>query len=119
MIFEQETVAFQILDVLYLDQKMIKTYNYNRNFDAISFRFEADTVIETEKTQLELTDNNICFFPADINYTRDAKKDKMIVVNFKCFGYLINCGKILGRIKIWKETSELSACLRVVAMHRV
>ena len=87
MIFEQETVAFQILDVLYLDQKMIKTYNYNRNFDALSFRFEADTVIETDKTQLELTDNNICFFPADINYTRNAKKDKMIVVNFKCFGY--------------------------------
>lgn len=87
MIFEQETIAFKIFDVLYLDQKNIKTINKNRNFDALSFRFEAETVIETDTTQIDLTNNNICFFPADVNYIRHTKKDVMIVVNFKCLDY--------------------------------
>ena len=42
MIFEKETIAFQILDVLYLDQENIKMYNLNRNFDALSFRYRSE-----------------------------------------------------------------------------
>ena len=87
MIFEQDSVAFKILDVLYIEQKNVKTYNSDRNFDALSFRIEADTVIEYNNNQIELSDNSVGFFPADTNYTRIAKNDKMIVVHFKTFNY--------------------------------
>lgn len=87
MIFEQETIVFQILDVLYLEQENIKLYNANRNFDALSYRYEANTIIESNEQELEFTDHSIGYFPSDMNYTRTTKKDKMIVVHFKTFNY--------------------------------
>lgn len=87
MIFEQETIAFQILDVLFLEQENVKFYNAARHFDALSYRFEADTVIETNAGETELTDGHVCYFPSDINYVRTSKRDKMIVVHFKTFNY--------------------------------
>ena len=90
MIFEQETISFQILDVLSFDQAYTKKYNFKRNFDALSFRYEADTIIEYKDKRLYFTDNSIGFFPSDINYTRITNKDKMIVVHFKSFNYHTN-----------------------------
>jgi len=90
LIFENEDLAFLVLDVLYLDQGNIKTYNHGRNFDALSFRYKADVTIEYQNKQIELVDNSICFFPAVVNYTRIAKEDKLIVIHFKTFNYLSN-----------------------------
>lgn len=90
MIFKQETIAFQILDVLSFDQGYTKKYNFKRNFDALSFRYEADTVIEYKDKRLEFTDNSIGFFPANTDYTRITNRDKMIVVHFKTFNYHTN-----------------------------
>lgn len=87
MIFEQDSIVFQILDVFFLDQKCKKIHNSNRNFDALSFRFEADTMIEYSKEKLHLTDNCITFFPANIDYTRTTNKEKLIVIHFKTFNY--------------------------------
>ena len=90
MIFEQETIGFQILDVFLLDQGYTKKYNYKRNFDALSFRLEADTVIEYSKKAFEFTDNSIGFFPSDVDYMRTSNRDKIIVVHFKSFNYHSN-----------------------------
>ena len=91
MIFEQENVAFQVLDVLFLNLKSTKTHNDAiRNFDALSFRYEADTIIETGKQQLKLKDHSICYFPSAVDYTRISKKDKLIVIHFKTFNYYSN-----------------------------
>lgn len=90
MIFEKESLAFLVLDVLYLEQGNMKTYNHDRNFDALSFRYEADVIIETKNRKVELGDNSICFFPAVVNYTRIAQKDKLIVIHFKTFNYQSN-----------------------------
>lgn len=90
MIFEQETVGFQILDVLFFDQGAVKMYNFKRNFDALSFRIEADTVIEYRDKSLNFTDNSIGFFPSDVDYTRITNRDKMIVIHFKSFSYHTN-----------------------------
>ena len=90
MIFEQETISVQIMDVLSFDQAYTKKYNFKRNFDALSFRYEADTIIEYKDKRLYFTDNSIGFFPSDINYTRITNKDKMIVVHFKSFNYHTN-----------------------------
>lgn len=87
MIFEQETIVFQILDVLSFEQDYAKKYNFKRNFDALSFRIEADTVIEYNGKQLNFGNNSIGFFPSDVDYTRITNKDKLIVIHFKTFNY--------------------------------
>lgn len=90
MIFEQETIVFQILDVLSFDQTYTKKHNFKRNFDALSFRYEADTTIEYQEKKLHFGNNSIGFFPSDVDYTRISNKDKMIVIHFKAFNYHTN-----------------------------
>ena len=90
MIFEQEFIIFEILDVFFLDQSYMKKNNSNRNFDAISFRYESNTVIETAKQQIELHNDSICYFPSNTPYTRISQNDKLIVIHFKAFNYHSN-----------------------------
>ena len=90
MIFEQEYIVFELFDVLQLDQACSRLYNSNRNFDALSFRFESDTVIESNNKQTEFPDNSICYVPANVSYTRNSIKDKLIVIHFKAFNYHSN-----------------------------
>lgn len=87
MIFEQEYIVFQLLDVLRIENENIKTQDANRNFSALSFRYEADTVLETKQKKTELFKNTICYVPSSFDYTRTSKKDKLIVVHFKAFNY--------------------------------
>ena len=87
MLFSQETLAFQLFDVLYLQQGYSKTRNKNRHYDALSFRIQSDTVIENGRQILHLKDNAITFFPSNCEYTRTAKPDNLIVVHFKCFNF--------------------------------
>jgi len=90
VIFEQETIGFQILDVLFFDQGYTKKYNFKRNFDALSYRYKADTIIEHKGKLLKFTDNSIGFFPSNADYTRITNRDKMIVIHFKAFNYHTN-----------------------------
>ncbi len=90
MFFEQSSIAFQILDVLCLEQENVKKYNSNRNFDALSFRYKADTVIGVNGKEIEMTDGCVAYFPSEVDYTRISKTDKMIVVHFKAFSYYSN-----------------------------
>lgn len=88
MIFERETIAFQIFDVLYLEQGNVNnTVNCNRNFDALSFRIESDAVVESGNSIFELDSNCIGYFPSSVKYVRSAKTDKCIVIHFKVFDY--------------------------------
>ena len=87
MIFDQESVAFQILDVLYLDQGAIRMDNSDRNFDALSYRIRADTEMESGGRRTILRDHSLCYVPSAVNYTRIARYDQMIVVHFKTFSY--------------------------------
>ena len=47
MFFKKEDLTIKILDVIELDQKNINMRNYNRNFNALSFRISADTLLDT------------------------------------------------------------------------
>ena len=90
MIFEQEYVVFEILDVMYLNQSDSKSYNSNRDYDSMSMRFEADTILKTENSEIHLSDNSISYGPAKLNYTRLAKRDVLVAVNFKVLNYHTN-----------------------------
>ncbi len=85
--FEQENISFQILDVLYIKQGSIKTDNYGRNFEAISLRYKAGSVVEYNGKTIEFGDNTIGFFPANLDYKRTSKGDTMIAIHFKTFNY--------------------------------
>ena len=87
LIFGQDNIAFQILDVLYFEQENVKLNNKGRNFEALSFRLEADTVIESESRRLELKKNSVCYFPSGVSYRRTSAREKFIVVHFKALNY--------------------------------
>lgn len=87
MFFEQENISFQILDVLYINRGSIRTDNYGRNFEAISLRYEASSVVEYNGKRIEFGDNTIGFFPANLDYKRTSGGDRMIAIHFKTFNY--------------------------------
>lgn len=90
MFFGQEYIVFEIFEVLSLDMSGSKAFNRNRNFDALSFRFEADTVLTVSGKETALTGNSLCYVPSNVNYARDSVKDNLIVVHFKSFNYHSN-----------------------------
>ncbi len=87
MLFYQESLAFQIFDVLYLQQGYSKSRNKNRHYDALSFRIQADTVIEDPQNRVHLKSGSIAYFPSNYEYVRIAQSDTLIVVHFKCFNF--------------------------------
>ncbi len=88
MIFEQENLIFQILDVVAINQGACKTANPQRNFDALSFRFKADTIVECRGEVKTFTDNSVGYFPSNTSYTRTTNHDDMIVIHFKVLNYI-------------------------------
>lgn len=87
MFFDKETISFNILDVLRLDQTELSTDNSGRNFNALSFRFSADTVLKTSKGAYRIKENFVTYVPARLNYTRTTKRDELIVVHFETTDY--------------------------------
>ncbi len=119
MIFEKESLAFDLLDVLKIEQGKVSLSNSGRNFDALSFRFRAKAVMKTETEKYELCDNSVCYVPSRVNYKREAEYDELIVVHFNALNYFsskIECCEPedyerLGQLFIeifntWEEKSE-------------
>ena len=86
MFFEQESVAFLILDVVALDQESTTMHNTKRNFNALSFRLSANAVIECQGESYDLTDGSVLFMPANLDYTRTCQHDELIAIHFVTFG---------------------------------
>lgn len=90
MIFEKEILFFDILDVIELKQNNINMLNSGRNFDALSFRFHANTYLKTETDVYHLKDNSVCFVPARLDYTRASTIDDLIVIHINTTNYITN-----------------------------
>ena len=87
MFFEKEMISFHILDVFELKQQNHRVVNRGRNYSALSYRFRADTVLETDSDTFHVGDHTVGYFPARLDYTRTAKIDRMIVVHFDTVSY--------------------------------
>ncbi|MGM9664274.1 MAG: helix-turn-helix domain-containing protein [Eubacteriales bacterium] len=87
MFFEKDILSFYILDVLRLEQSNVNMFNSGRNFNALSFRFKADTILKTEAEAYHLKDNYVCYVPARLDYSRRASTDELIVVHFDTINY--------------------------------
>lgn len=87
MFFEKEILSFNILDVLELKQKNVNMLNTGRNYNALSFRFRADTYLKTKKHKYHIKDNFVSYVPARLDYSRACTVDEMIVVHFDTINY--------------------------------
>ena len=87
MFFEKEMLSFNILDVIELKQKDINSFNSGRNFNALSFRTRANTVLKTESKEYVMRDNSVAYVPARLDYTRIAVEDELIVIHFDTMNY--------------------------------
>ncbi len=87
MIFESADLCFNLLDVIEIEQKDVTIFNTGRNFDALSFRFSADTIMTTETSSISLMDNSVSFVPARVDYTRRCRRDHFIVIHFNSLNY--------------------------------
>ena len=87
MFFEKDSLSFNILDVLILNQDEINIFNTGRNFNALSFRYHADTLLKTEKNEYRLGDNFVAYVPARLDYRRISSKDDLIVIHFETASY--------------------------------
>lgn len=87
MFFEKEMLSFTILDVVELNQQNIHTFNSGRNFNALSFRIHADTVLKTKKKAYPMQDNMVSYVPARLDYSRHATIDELIAVHFETTDY--------------------------------
>lgn len=87
MVFHQENIAFNIIDVLEIRQKNVKIENRLGQYHALSFRRSADTFITCGDDKLHLTGGSISYFPAGVSYLRESKEDNMIVIHMELFNY--------------------------------
>ena len=82
MFFEKEILSFNILGVYEFSQKETHSNNKGRNFNALSFRFCSDAVLEDNKSKYQMKSNCVTYVPARLNYKRNATVDEFIVVHF-------------------------------------
>ena len=87
MFFEMEMISIHLLEVLELKQRNVRMFNSGRKFNALSFRYAADTALKTKHAEYHLRENVISYVPAGLDYERAAKEDELIVVHFDA----INC----------------------------
>lgn len=87
MFFEQELISFCLLDVLKLKQKNVHLWNCGRNFDALSFRFAADTRLKTKNNEYHMKENYLSYVPARLDYSRQSKTEDLIAIHFNTTNY--------------------------------
>ena len=87
MIFEQESLVFRILDVSLFDQKSYVAEKQRRFIDCISFRFSADSVLESNGYSFKLSANSVLFGPANVAFSGKLKDDRRIVIHFKLLNF--------------------------------
>lgn len=87
MIFSEAELAFNLIDVLRISDENIKRHNQGRHFSALSFRRSSDAEISFKNRTLQMQDGSVTYFPADLDYTRAAGHDDMIVIHFEVYNY--------------------------------
>ena len=91
MIFEKDGLVFDLLDVIFLKQGRVVSFNGGRNFDALSYRFRAKTVLRDKAGEHFVQDGSLCFVPANVEYVRDSEWDELAVVHFRAANYSSSC----------------------------
>lgn len=87
MIFENSQLAFRVVDVLSINNLNVRRDNRNRHFCALSFREETDAILRWRSKELVMQPHSVTFFPADVDYYREATVDRMIVFHLELYNH--------------------------------
>ena len=87
MIFNKEELAVSVIYVLEMEQKKKETcHTKARDFSTLSYRITADSLLHTPQQTLSLSDHSILFVPKQLDYSRTAQNERMIVAHFHLYG---------------------------------
>jgi len=113
MIFEQNNLNFQLLDVLYFDNSEVLMHTQARSFCALSLRIDSEATIDFRNKRIHLTSRDLTFFPSDFGYIRRSKRDKMIVFHFYLSNYVSFEPEILHDFKFEKLLPLFEEALQI------
>jgi len=88
MVYDHENLQLQLLDVLMFDDTSCIMHARGRSFCALSLRMEGDTDITYGRNRMHMSSRDLAFFPANLDYTRYIKRDKLIVFHFTVQNYV-------------------------------
>ena len=82
MFFDRDDLSFELIDVLYFDQKNVSSQVSGRPFCALSLRLDADTYIDFDGKTEHVSASDIVFLTPWVTYRRRSDIDRMIVFHF-------------------------------------
>ena len=117
---ENNNIIVDLLDVFIYEQKNPWFCTQKRSYSALSLRIDSkDTVYKFNQKTLRAETGDICLVPQNLNYTRSAQKEKIIVFHFNVLNHIdpeIKCFKIENKNKyaekffeaydVWQKKSE-------------
>lgn len=90
MIFENDVLTFQLLDVLRLQntcEAQVHRENRGRHFCALSFRVDTDARLTGGGVDVQLRPGAVAFLPANVDYQRRATHDELNVIHFDILNF--------------------------------
>lgn len=87
MIFENNQLVFRVIDVLHISHRNVKMTTANRHFCALSFREQSDARIFSGGRVLNMRAGSVTFFPAEVDYYREAGVDEIMVFHLELNNY--------------------------------
>ena len=119
MIFMQDDLELNLLDVLYFNETDAAYLNKMRGYCALSYRYESDAEINVTSRRgdepIRMAGGDLAFFPPDLSYFRRAAHDRMIVFHLGIPNYISydlevmhGVGDDIGRLfeeafRVWNE----------------
>ena len=83
MFFAQEYIQFSIVDVFRIEQDINRKFVHPvRPYSSISLRYDSEAAIECYGETHDVS-NTVSYFPAQMPYTRLARRDNLIVIHFE------------------------------------
>lgn len=87
MFFENEIISADIVDVVAFNQSNVNVFNKGRNYNALSFRVNAEAYLRAGEDEVYLTDGSVAYVPENLDYARNAKVDNLIAIHFNSENY--------------------------------
>lgn len=82
MVWEQDKLHLQLLEVLYLEEESVVMRTRARPFYALSLRTRGDTEIALSEKSIQLGERDLALFSPNIAYTRYSRDDSKYVFHF-------------------------------------
>lgn len=114
MIFENDVLTFQLLDVLRLQntcEAQVHRENRGRHFCALSFRVDTDARLTGGGVDVQLRPGAVAFLPANVDYQRRATHDELIVIHFDILNFSA------GQIDCFYPDDPEDICRRFEEIH--